>query len=43
MASDYYIAQLISRGKIMMLIELKLFNLNFHPIVFKSLLYHTHY
>lgn len=28
MASDYHIAQLISRGKIMMLIELKLFNLN---------------
>lgn len=39
MASDYHIAQLISRGKIMVLIELKLFHLFPQPIVFESLLY----
>ena len=39
MASDYHIAQLMSRGKIRMLIELNLFNLLIQPIVSENLLH----
>lgn len=39
MASEYHTVQLISRGKIMMLTDLKLFNVLIQPIFFESLVY----